>query len=56
MVKYAYKKYVKAELYNNDGLPASSFRTDDWKMSCETLKNNTIKDIKWGFSTIVLSL
>jgi sialate O-acetylesterase len=29
-VRYAYKEWVKAELYNNDGLPASSFRTDDW--------------------------
>jgi sialate O-acetylesterase len=31
-VRYAYREYVKAELYNNDGLPASSFRTDDWKL------------------------
>lgn len=30
-VRYAYKEWVMAELYNNDGLPASSFRTDDWK-------------------------
>lgn len=29
-VRYAYKEYVKAELYNNDGLPSSSFRTDHW--------------------------
>lgn len=29
-VRYAYKEWVKAELYNNDGLPASSFRTDEW--------------------------
>lgn len=34
-VRYAYKEYVKAELYNNDGLPASSFRTDDWKLPYE---------------------
>ena len=29
-VRYAFKEFVVAELYNNDGLPASSFRTDDW--------------------------
>ena len=29
-VRYAYKEWVKGELFNNDGLPASSFRTDDW--------------------------
>jgi len=30
-VRYAFKDFVVGELYNNDGLPASSFRTDDWK-------------------------
>lgn len=34
-VRYAYKEFVKAELYNNDGLPASSFRTDAWKLPYE---------------------
>jgi sialate O-acetylesterase len=34
-VRYAYKEWVKAELYNNDGLPASSFRTDSWKLPYE---------------------
>lgn len=29
-VRYAFKEFAVAELYNNDGLPASSFRTDDW--------------------------
>lgn len=29
-VRYAFKEYVKGELYNNAGLPASSFRTDKW--------------------------
>ncbi|WP_316810950.1 sialate O-acetylesterase [Pedobacter heparinus] len=29
-VRYAYKEWVKGELFNNDGLPASSFRTDNW--------------------------
>ncbi len=29
-VRYAYKEWVIGELYNNDGLPASSFRTDNW--------------------------
>jgi sialate O-acetylesterase len=29
-VRYAYKEYAKGELYNTEGLPASSFRTDDW--------------------------
>lgn len=29
-VRYAYKEYAKGDLYNTQGLPASSFRTDDW--------------------------
>lgn len=28
--RYAFKDYVKGSLYNMSGLPASSFRTDDW--------------------------
>ena len=28
--RYAFKDYVKGTLFNNLGLPASSFRTDDW--------------------------
>jgi len=29
-VRYAWKNYVQGSLYNVAGLPASSFRTDDW--------------------------
>lgn len=29
-VRYAFKDFVIAELFNNEGLPASSFRTDEW--------------------------
>lgn len=29
-VRYAYKDWVVGELYNNDNIPASSFRTDNW--------------------------
>lgn len=29
-VRYAYKEFVQGELYNTAGLPASSFRTDNW--------------------------
>ncbi|MBB3186550.1 sialate O-acetylesterase [Microbacter margulisiae] len=29
-VRYAFKDYVKAELFGTGGLPVSSFRTDDW--------------------------
>ena len=29
-VRYAFKDYVKGCLYNMSGLPASSFRTDNW--------------------------
>ncbi len=29
-VRYAFKEWVVGELFNNDGLPASSFRTDNW--------------------------
>ncbi|MFO8085510.1 MAG: sialate O-acetylesterase [Desulfobacterales bacterium] len=31
-VRYAFKNWVKGELYNIEGLPASSFRTDDWEI------------------------
>ncbi|KLT64391.1 9-O-acetylesterase [Pedobacter sp. BMA] len=29
-VRYAFKDFVTGELFGNDGLPVSSFRTDDW--------------------------
>lgn len=29
-VRYAFKDWVVGDLYNKEGLPASSFRTDDW--------------------------
>lgn len=29
-VRYAFDDFVVGELFNTDGLPASSFRTDDW--------------------------
>lgn len=29
-VRYAFEDFVIGELYNTEGLPASSFRTDDW--------------------------
>ena len=31
-VRYAFDDWVVGELFNNEGLPASSFRTDDWEM------------------------
>ena len=30
-VRYAFKSWAEASLYNTAGLPASSFRTDDWE-------------------------
>ena len=30
-VRYAFRNYVKAELFGTNGLPVSSFRTDDWE-------------------------
>lgn len=30
-VRYAFDDFVVGELFNTEGLPASSFRTDDWK-------------------------
>lgn len=30
-VRYAFRNFVKAELFGTGGLPVSSFRTDDWK-------------------------
>ena len=31
-VRYAFDDFLVGELYNTDGLPASSFRTDDWEI------------------------
>ena len=31
-VRYAFKDYVIGDLFNNEGIPASSFRTDDWEI------------------------
>ncbi len=31
-VRYAWQNAVAPNLFNKDGLPASSFRTDDWKI------------------------
>ena len=31
-VRYAFDDWVVGELFNNEGLPASSFRTDDWEI------------------------
>ena len=30
-VRYGFKEFVVGDLFNNEGLPASSFRTDDWE-------------------------
>ena len=30
-VRYCFKDFAKGTLYNTEGLPASSFRTDDWQ-------------------------
>src|SRR5690606_33811084 len=32
-VRYAFKDWVLGDLYNSAGLPASSFRTDEWEGS-----------------------
>jgi sialate O-acetylesterase len=29
-VRYAFKDFVVGDLFSNEGLPATSFRTDDW--------------------------
>ncbi|RZL40413.1 MAG: sialate O-acetylesterase, partial [Pedobacter sp.] len=29
-VRYAFKDFVVGDLFGNDGLPVSSFRTDNW--------------------------
>jgi len=31
-VRYAFDNFVIGELYNTEGFPASSFRTDEWKI------------------------
>jgi sialate O-acetylesterase len=30
-VRYAFKDFVTGDLFNTEGIPASSFRTDDWE-------------------------
>ena len=30
-VRYAFKDYIIGDLFNTEGLPASSFRTDTWE-------------------------
>lgn len=30
-VRYAFRDFVVGDLFGNDGLPVSSFRTDDWE-------------------------
>ena len=30
-VRYAFEDFVMGELFNTEGLPASSFRTDEWE-------------------------
>ena len=34
-VRYAFDSYVVGDLFNNEGLPAPSFRTDNWKFEKE---------------------
>jgi sialate O-acetylesterase len=29
-VRYAFENYVEGDLYSNEGLPVSSFRSDNW--------------------------
>jgi len=31
-VRYAFDDFVVGELFNTEGIPASSFRTDDWEI------------------------
>jgi len=31
-VRYAFRDFIVGELYGTDGLPVSSFRTDNWPM------------------------
>lgn len=31
-VRYAFRNYTEATLFNSSGIPASSFRTDDWEV------------------------
>jgi sialate O-acetylesterase len=31
-VRYAFKDFIVGDLFNTEGIPASSFRTDDWEM------------------------
>jgi sialate O-acetylesterase len=31
-VRYAFEDFVVGELFNTEGLPASSFRTDEWEL------------------------
>jgi sialate O-acetylesterase len=31
-VRYAFKDFIAGDLFNTEGIPASSFRTDDWEL------------------------
>ena len=31
-VRYGWDKFFRVNLYNREGLPATPFRTDDWKL------------------------
>ncbi len=43
-VRYAWENFPTCNLYNNAGLPASPFRTDDWETVI--IQNNSPEDIK----------
>ena len=40
--RYGYRNYVKGCLYDRDGLPSSSFRTDDWESEDVTYSSLSI--------------
>lgn len=44
-VRYGYKNWVMGDLFNLEGLPASSFRTDNWKNEIPVQPTTNLKEV-----------
>jgi hypothetical protein len=47
-VRYGYKNWVMGDLFNSEGLPASSFRTDNWKDDIKVQSPDPSKEVTKG--------
>ncbi len=53
-VRYAFHNADEPNLFNAEGLPASSFRTDDWPLVTEPVNMTSWYDASSGFLTVVM--